>query len=146
MQATRRRATVAERLDRRKRIDQFTGCWEWTGHISPNGYGRIGVDGKSRYTHRVSWELANGTKVPDGLVLDHVCENRRCFNPEHLEPVTSVENVNRAPNAPVNRTHCPQGHRYAGPNLRLHTDKRGYTHRICVTCTNIRNAQRTTAR
>ena len=60
-------------------------CWEWPGADSGNGYGRISVDGKTRATHIVAYELFTGTRVPDGMVLDHTCRNRACFNPGHLK-------------------------------------------------------------
>lgn len=71
-----------------------TGCWEYQGHLN-GGYGRFkGLDGKLAYAHRVSYEVRVG-RVPDGLFLDHLCRNRCCINPAHLEPVTNAENIRR---------------------------------------------------
>ena len=145
------RIPIEIRLERRKSVNSLSGCWEWLGSIDRNGYGRIAVEGpprkwKTGYVHRVSWEHAHGQPVPPGLVVDHVCENRRCFNPDHLEAVEPQVNLNRAKGAPANRTHCPQGHRYAGANLRIHVDHKGHRRRICITCQNTRNAQYRVAR
>lgn len=78
----------------RKNIDSLyikapSGCWLWIGHIE-NGYGRIG----KRLAYRVTYERVHGP-VPKGLELDHICRVRSCVNPDHLEPVTKVENILR---------------------------------------------------
>jgi hypothetical protein len=66
------------------------GCWEWTrGHL-PAGYGQLG----RCYTHRIAYELAHGP-IPEGLEIDHLCRNRGCCNPDHLEAVTHHENTLR---------------------------------------------------
>lgn len=79
----------------------FTGgpddCWMWVGSLSGNGYGRIQgyvVDASPKLAHRVAYELVNGP-IPEGMQLDHLCRNRRCVNPAHLEPVTCGENLRR---------------------------------------------------
>lgn len=98
------------------------GCWQWTGFVDKAGYGRIrgpgGRKGESLYAHRVSYELVNGP-VPAVMELDHLCRNRGCVNPAHLEPVIHQVNVLRgvgpsARNAQV--THCPKGHEYTPEN------------------------------
>jgi excisionase family DNA binding protein len=70
------------------------GCWTWTGPLLPNGYAQTSHFGQSKYVHRLSWEKANGP-IPDGLVVDHLCRNRACLNPEHLEVVSNWENLRR---------------------------------------------------
>lgn len=70
------------------------GCWEWQGELNRNGYGRVWVNGRRLMAHRVAYQLLVGDIEP-GLVLDHLCRNRRCCNPEHLEPVTVRENTLR---------------------------------------------------
>jgi hypothetical protein len=72
-------------------IDPQTGCWNWLLHVSDFGYGVLTVSGKTRRAHVVSYELKNGP-VPNGLQLDHICRNRTCINPDHLEPVTPAIN------------------------------------------------------
>lgn len=76
------------------RIDDATGCWNWTRTIQPNGYGRISIDGRLVYVHRAAYEAFVGP-IPDGLDIDHLCRNRRCCNPEHLEAVTRRTNLLR---------------------------------------------------
>lgn len=68
-------------------------CWEWTA-VTSNGYGQMKVAGKNRYAHRLSYEWYVG-EIPEGLTIDHLCRNRRCVNPGHLEPVTQRENIAR---------------------------------------------------
>ena len=76
------------------RVDEITGCWEWTGWNSGNGYGKLSFQGKIYMAHRYMFELYYGS-IPDGYVLDHLCKNRCCCNPTHLELVTPKENVYR---------------------------------------------------
>jgi len=114
----------------------FLDCWEWQGGVSHNGYGYIKCDGRQQRTHRVAWELVNGP-IPDGLQIDHLCRNRRCCNPAHLEPVTCRENLMRGETlAAVNvaTTHCPAGHPYDESNTR-HTS----SGRICRECARTRH-------
>lgn len=82
------------KLERGRHIDKETGCWEWTGRVE-DGYGRVPTSG-SRYVraHRAAYEIWTGP-IPKELEIDHVCRNRRCFNPDHLEAVTHKENVRR---------------------------------------------------
>lgn len=90
------------------KVDKSGTCWLWTASIRATGYGQFRVGKRTRDAHRVAWELTNGS-VPDGLQLDHLCRNRACVRPDHLEPVTQRENILRgtAPTA-VNavKTHC----------------------------------------
>jgi hypothetical protein len=71
------------------------GCWNWTGYCYANGYSALSVDGHQRLAHRLSYEAHIGP-IPLGLVIDHLCENKRCVNPQHLEPVSSAENTRRS--------------------------------------------------
>lgn len=94
------------------RVDRSGDCWLWTGALSGAGYGQLRSGGKTAYAHRYAYELLVG-QVPEGLQLDHLCQNRACCNPAHLEPVTQEENIRRgsAPSAVVSRTGiCARGH------------------------------------
>lgn len=71
-----------------------SGCWIWLGRSSRNGYGRISVKGTERQVHRILWAIEQGP-IPHGLVLDHLCRNRYCVNPNHLEAVTVRTNTLR---------------------------------------------------
>lgn len=74
--------------------DPETGCWVWCGATSWNGYGRVKRDGRLQWAHRWYWEQERGP-VPVGYDLDHLCRNKPCVNPTHLEPVTKAENQRR---------------------------------------------------
>lgn len=92
------------------------GCWEWTGHRTNLGYGKVAVTRDQLvFVHRAVYEILV-EPIPDGLVIDHLCRNPSCCNPSHLEPVTYLENTRRGIGH-GSETHCPQGHPYEGDNL-----------------------------
>lgn len=76
------------------------GCWLWTGHTILNGYGQVYHDGRSQMIHRIVYAAAKGA-IPQGLDLDHLCRNRLCVNPDHLDPVTNRENAIRGARAGI---------------------------------------------
>jgi hypothetical protein len=112
------------------------GCWVWTAYKLPSGYGRFNRNRQSQYAHRWAYERFVGP-IPDGLVIDHLCRNRSCVNPAHLEPVSNRENLVRGVGfvaKHVAKTHCPQGHPYDEENTRVY---RGRRH--CLMCIRERN-------
>lgn len=88
------------------RTERTESCWNWTGTRSSEGYGRIRYR-KELYAHRVAWELANG-EIPTGKVIDHLCRNRACVNPDHLQLVSQKENTENI-GVPKNNTSGVRG-------------------------------------
>lgn len=127
-----------------------SGCWEWTASKCRNGYGRWRFEGKTRGAHIFSYIDANGL-VPSGLELDHLCRNRCCVRPSHLEAVTRYENMRRSTVWQVtgalqtNKTHCPSRHEYSYDNIYYEGKQRHC--KICKKTTNDKhNAIRKAAR
>ena len=92
-----------ERLLSKIKVNPDTGCWEWQAYKERDGYGRLRFRGTRVSTHRLTYQWLVG-EIPDGLELDHWIMNedydscsRKCVNPDHLEPVTSQENLQRSP-------------------------------------------------
>lgn len=116
------------------RFTHFTeDCWYWIGNRSYKGYGEFAVSAtKKQKAHRFAYEFFVGP-IPNGMTIDHLCRNRSCVNPKHLEAVTNKVNILRgiAPSA-VNsrRTHCIHGHEFTPEN----TYRQGGGGRGCIEC------------
>ncbi|WP_374453780.1 HNH endonuclease signature motif containing protein [Phenylobacterium sp.] len=110
-------------------VEADSGCLEWTGALNKKGYGITWLSKSSGNlrVHRVAYVAAKG-EIPRGLVIDHLCRNRRCCNPEHMEVVTLSENSRRSA-----QTFCRRGHPLTGRNAV--PDPRGG--RSCRECRNI---------
>jgi hypothetical protein len=108
-------------------------CWPWTAAVGKHGYGVLGVGPhKTTTAPRFAYELLVGP-IPKGLTIDHLCRNRLCVNPNHLEVVTRGENVLRGESVPAQnarKTHCKRGHLLAGDNLII--TSQGRRCRACV--------------
>lgn len=109
-----------------------SGCWLWTGTVSSDGYARIFIAhgrGVETRAARFAYKEFVGP-IPEGFVLDHLCRNRLCVNPTHLEPVTNNENIRRG-NVGSNfrdRTHCVNGHEFTEENTKYQVV------RVCRSC------------
>lgn len=118
------------------KVERTEGCWRWGGAIDNGGYGRYAVRGvKNHLAHRYMYELVVGP-IPSGLVIDHLCRNRRCVNPTHLEAVTTHVNNHRSTAPTILRSHateCPKGHPFDEANTGWEYP-RGQPRRICRAC------------
>lgn len=128
-------ARFLAKTDRRGDAD----CWEWLARRDPDGYGTIKArrEGLGDRAHRVSYALLVGP-IPDGLVIDHLCRNRGCVNPAHLEPVTNGENLRRGDGVTSQNfraTHCKRGHEFTPENTYLKNSGR---RRVCRACLRLR--------
>lgn len=117
-------------------------CWIWLGGKNSDGYGYFFVNGKDLRAHRVMLQLV-GRPIPTGMQIDHLCRNRRCVNPDHLEVVTHRENALRgqgrgAKNA--RRTHCVKGHEFTSINT-WYPAKRRPALRVCRVCRKLRQRE-----
>lgn len=127
------------------KVEKTDGCWIWTA-AKTHGHGVFGVNGRNRYAHILAYELLVGP-VPDGLDLDHLCRNRACVRPDHLEPVTRRVNLLRGETIAARhaaKTHCPQGHPYEPPHVRIVQGPNG-PQRQCRTCDRDRQRARRAA-
>ncbi len=134
MRRSRRPAPAIERAERYIDRTPESGCWEWTAFTLANGYGQFYYDGKRNgLAHRFMYETYVG-EIPDGLHIDHLCRNRKCVNPAHMEAVTQQENLVRGVGfAGVNerKTHCSNGHEFTPDNTYYRPDRFGRACRVC---------------
>lgn len=126
------------------------GCWGWAGGLNrQTGYSFVNLrydDGVWRpaTAHRAVWE-AMRSPIPAGLVIDHLCRNRPCVNPAHLEPVPPRINMLRgeAPAAIVQRTNiCCRGHEFTPENTRWRKGRAGRLKRGCRACDRYHESRR----
>lgn len=102
------------------------GCWQWLGSQNGRGYAQWHIGGKTIYVHRYAYNMLVG-EVPDGFIIDHLCRNRSCVNPKHMELVTQQENILRGVGISAQAslaTHCPQGHPYDEENTYVYQGRR----------------------
>jgi len=136
MENTKRRVTRKKTAEARfwEKVEKTDGCWNWTGTKS-RGYGGFLFDGRQIGAHRFSLLLA-GREIPRGLEVDHLCRNRGCVNPDHLDIVTRLENNRRRPYSSNirDRPHCLHGHWYTDNSQYRAKTKHGGTSRQCLIC------------
>lgn len=135
---SRRKRPVEERFW--EKVDASGDCWEWTASLNHNGYGKFGISpSHSVLAHRFAWQTLIGD-IPERMVIDHLCRNPRCVNPDHLRVTTRRQNTIAGYNPPAlnaRKTHCSQGHVYDEANIRITK-----TGRRCRTCDRIRDSLR----
>ena len=117
----------------RLRFDEMTGCWNWTGIITWDGYGQITYHKRIIKVHRLAAHFWLGFSLNDSKLVCHKCDNRACFKPKHLFFGTNFDNMRDSVQKGRHRgsriTHCPKGHEYSSANTRMEGQSRH-----CRTC------------
>ncbi len=119
-------------------VNKTDNCWLWTGFVNKRGYGEYASPYlTTRLVHRIAYGLIKG-ELPD-MPLDHMCREKTCCNPAHLEPVSNLTNVRRSNIGQhwANKTHCPKGHAYDEENTIRYKGSR-----TCRECKNKANRER----
>ena len=122
------KSTAIERFLSKVQVDPDTGCHVWTAYLDRQGYGKFSANGRMVLAHRFAYEQKRGA-IPSGLQIDHLCRNRSCVNPDHMEPVTPRENMARGTNQAAfmaGTGRCRLGH------TTIYVDPQGF--RACAVC------------
>ena len=119
---------VAQTIIDRSVAIPFAGCWVWTKGMNNSGYGSVRINGEPFGAHRASYMIFKGD-IPQSMDVHHVCENKACVNPEHLELLTRSENVKATPRSRERKTECVNGHALVFENVYDWHGNRG-----CRTC------------
>lgn len=122
--------------DIRRLLDRVligNGCWEWAGAVDrKTGYGKLSYEGRVTTAHRASYTALVGP-IPQGLVVDHLCRNKVCVRPSHLEAVTNAENIRRGHHIGQRERWadgCAQGHPWTPENTKVRPGGK----RLCRIC------------
>lgn len=124
------------------KVDTSGDCWVWTASTR-GGYGKFWLDGDLHQAHRISYMWAGGT-ILDGEEVDHLCKNRACVRPDHLEAVSKLENNRRSESVSARKrrqTHCSRGHEFTPENTKVYVIN-GVDCRRCAICERINNKRR----